>query len=53
MKTFYKDKLKVNVYENRTLMGEGAASDIKEKIKQLLEKKRRDKYDFCRCTIAK
>lgn len=39
MKTFYKDKLKVNVYENRTLMGEGAASDIKEKIKQLLEKK--------------
>ena len=39
MKTFLKDKLKVNVYENRTLMGEGAASDIKAKIKELLAQK--------------
>ena len=39
MKSFYKDKLKVNVYENRTLMGEGAAKDIKQKIVQLLSEK--------------
>lgn len=39
MKTFFKDKLKVNVYDNRSLMGEGAAKDIKEKIKELLSKK--------------
>lgn len=39
MKSFVKDKLKVNIYENRTLMGEGAAKDIKERIKDLLSKK--------------
>ena len=39
MKTFIKDKLKVNVYENRTLMGEGAAKDIKAKIIELLSTK--------------
>lgn len=39
MKTFIKDKLKVNVYENRTLMGEGAAKDIKAKIIELLSQK--------------
>ncbi len=39
MNTFIKDKLKVNVYENRTLMGEAAAKDIKERIISLLSKK--------------
>lgn len=39
MKTFIKDKLTVNVYENRTLMGEAAAKDIKAKIADLLSKK--------------
>ena len=36
MKTFQKDKLKVDIYENRTLMGEAAAKDIKAKIAELL-----------------
>ncbi len=36
MKSFYKDKLKVNVYENRVLMGEDAAKDIKNTIINLL-----------------
>ena len=39
MKTFVKDKLKVNVYENRTLMGEAAAKDIKQRIIALLSEK--------------
>lgn len=39
MKSFKKDKLKVKIYENRTLMGEAAANDISEKIKELLAKK--------------
>ena len=39
MKTFIKDKLKVNVYENRTLMGEAAANDIKNTIVSLLKTK--------------
>ena len=39
MKSFYKDKLKVNIYQNRSLMGKGAAKDIKEKIIELLSKK--------------
>ena len=39
MKTFVKDKLKVNVYENRTLMGEAAARDIKQRIIALLSEK--------------
>ena len=39
MKSFIKDKLKVNVYENRTLMGEAAARDIKERIISLLSQK--------------
>ena len=39
MKTFYQDKLKVNVYENRTLMGEAAARDIKQRIIALLSEK--------------
>ncbi|MBR2322279.1 MAG: glucosamine-6-phosphate deaminase [Clostridia bacterium] len=39
MKSFIKDKLKVNVYENRTLMGEAAAKDIKERIIALLSQK--------------
>ena len=36
---FLKDKLLVKAFENRTLMGEAAARDIKEKIKELLSKK--------------
>lgn len=39
MKSFKKDKLKVKIYENRTLMGEAAANDISEKIKELLAQK--------------
>lgn len=39
MKSFKKDKLEVRVYENRTLMGEAAARDIKAKIAELLSKK--------------
>ena len=39
MKTFKKDKLTVEIYENRTLMGEAAARDIKAKIAELLLKK--------------
>ena len=39
MKTFKKDKLTVEIYENRTLMGEAAAKDIKAKIAQLLAQK--------------
>ena len=38
MKTFIKDKLKVNIYENRTLMGEASAKDIKDTIVSLLSK---------------
>ena len=36
MKTFKKDKLTVEIYEKRTLMGEAAARDIKAKIAELL-----------------
>ena len=39
MKTFVQDKLQVKVYENRVLMGEGAAKDVKAKITELLSKK--------------
>ena len=39
MKTFKKDKLTVEIYENRTLMGEAAATDIKAKIAELLAQK--------------
>ncbi len=39
MKSFKKDNLEVRVYENRTLMGEAAALDIKAKIAELLSKK--------------
>ena len=39
MKTFKKDKLTVEIYENRTLMGEAAAKDIKAKIAELLAQK--------------
>lgn len=40
MRTFKKDKLTVEIYENRTLMGEAAARDIKEKIAELLSQKK-------------
>ena len=36
---FFVDKLRVKIFENRTLMGEDAAKDIKDKIKELLSKK--------------
>ena len=39
MKTYKVDKLNVEIYENRTLMGEAAARDIKAKIAQLLAEK--------------
>lgn len=39
MKTLKKDKLVVEIYENRTLMGEAAARDIKAKIAELLSQK--------------
>ncbi|MBQ3572507.1 MAG: glucosamine-6-phosphate deaminase [Clostridia bacterium] len=39
MKTLQKDNLIVEIYENRTLMGEAAAKDIKTKIAELLAKK--------------
>ena len=37
MKSYKVDKLSVEIYENRTLMGEAAARDIKAKIAELLE----------------
>ena len=39
MKTFKQDKLTVEIYENRTLMGDAAARDIKAKIAELLQEK--------------
>ena len=39
MKTFVKDKLQVEIFENRTLMGDAAAKDVAAKIKELLVKK--------------
>ena len=39
MKSLKKDKLTVEIYENRTLMGEAAARDIKTKIAELLSKR--------------
>lgn len=39
MKSFYKDKLEVRIFDNRTLMGEAAAKDIKERIVALLKEK--------------
>ena len=40
MKSYKVDKLSVEIYENRTLMGEAAARDIKAKIAELLEESR-------------
>lgn len=39
MRSFKKDKLNVQIFENRTLMGEAAARDIKAKITELLKTK--------------
>ncbi len=39
MKSLKKDKLQVEIYENRMLMGEAAARDIKAKIAELLSQK--------------
>ena len=39
MKSIKVDKLQVEIYENRTLMGEAAARDIKAKIAELLSQK--------------
>ena len=39
MKSFKQDELIVEIYENRTLMGEAAARDIKAKIAELLSEK--------------
>ena len=40
MRAYKVDKLQVEIYENRTLMGEAAARDIKTKIAQLLSEKK-------------
>lgn len=40
MKTLKKDKLQVEIHENRALMGMAAAKDIKAKIVELLSQKR-------------
>lgn len=39
LKSLKKDKLTVNIYENRTLMGEAAADDIAACMQNLLDKK--------------
>ena len=39
VKSFKKDKLAVNIYENRTLMGEAAANDIAACMEKLLAEK--------------
>ena len=39
VKDYYVDKLRVKIFENRTLMGEDSALDIKNKIKELLAEK--------------
>ena len=39
MKTYYQDKLKVNIYDSRSEMGAAAAEDISAKIKELLAEK--------------
>ena len=39
MKSFKKDSLEVQIFENRTLMVEAAAKDIKKKIAELLSEK--------------
>ncbi len=39
MKSFFADKLQVEIYENRMLMGEAAAKDISAKITELLKTK--------------
>lgn len=39
MKRFKQDKLTVEIYENRTLMGEAAARDVKAKMAELLAQK--------------
>ena len=37
MKTYFQDKLKVNIYDSRTAMGAAAAEDISAKIKELMK----------------
>ena len=37
--SFYKDNLKVEIYDTRDEMGIAAATDIKNKIKELLKTK--------------
>ena len=39
MKSYFVDKLKVEIFENRVLMGEAAACDIKAQIAKLLAEK--------------
>ena len=39
MKTYFKDKLQVNIYDSRSAMGAAAAEDISAKIKELLAEK--------------
>lgn len=53
MKTFVKDKLQVEIFENRTLMGESAAKDISAKIKELLAEKKEINMVFAAAPVAK
>lgn len=39
IKSFFADKLKVKIFENRALMGEDAATDVKNRITDLLSRK--------------
>ena len=51
MKTFVKDKLEVEIFENRTLMGEAAAKDIS--AKRITCRKAGNQYDICSRAVAK
>ena len=53
MKTMQVDKLRVEIYENRTLMGEAAARDIKAKIAELLSQKAEINMIFCSGSFSK
>ena len=52
MQYFKKDKLTVEIYENRTLMGEAAARDIKAKIAELLAEKQEINKSFLMISAA-
>lgn len=53
MKNYKVDKTEVKIFETREEMGKAAAYDIKNRICELLEEKKRNKYDFCRRSLSK